>query len=116
MLRIVRFAVPLVVFGGVLGAFGLAKNARGEARAEARHPVHLLKTKSGITFQQTFDGKKLHAVVQSAQGNVPLRNGQYKLTNGGEIKVQDGIIVWDAFGVVEKVSKGAPNAIVDDVG
>jgi hypothetical protein len=54
-------------------------------------------TGDGTSFQTKFDGKNF---------TVPLKDGTYKLVdNGGQIKVQGGRVVWDAFGVVKNFNK-----------
>ena len=112
MLQFRKFAVPLVVAGAVLAVAGVTVS-RGAA---PNYPVWTLTTREGTKVLQTFDGRHFHALVPSPRGNVPLKDGEYKLTNGGAIKVRGGRIVWDAFGVVEKFEKRGLASYVDSVG
>ena len=54
---------------------------------------------------QVTGGPRIDAVFDvNAKGfKVDLKNGTYKLDNGGAIRVRGGVVVWDAFGVVEKI-------------
>ena len=97
-----RLVLPGFIVAAIVGLAAIVD----VASAETKYPVHYLTTSAGIHFVQTFDGKVLRAHVETPKGPVPLPDGPHKLTNGGEIKVVQGVIVWDAFGVVEKVKKG----------
>ena len=48
-------------------------------------------------------------IVVRAEGRVFIANapdGNYKLTNGGAIRVRGGKVVWDAFGAVNRLKTG----------
>jgi hypothetical protein len=66
----------------------------------------------GDQVLQLTDGTKIDAVFEKktrsfkaivAQSKGALKDGTYKVTNGGAIRVKDGVIVWDAFGVIERL-------------
>jgi hypothetical protein len=49
--------------------------------------------------------------VSATANGRPLRDGVYKIVGGGSIRVKNGIIVWDAFGVISKLSAGNYQAL-----
>jgi hypothetical protein len=107
--RIGRFIVPLAVAGAVLVVTGLTiesseaqTSALGKVRGEKVVRSFPHKTHDGQTFETRFDGKNFHAVTSSG---APLKDGDYKLDNGGAIKVRGGLVVWDAFGAVDVFKK-----------
>lgn len=56
-------------------------------------------------------GRALYAYVSRRGMRQPLADGAYNLTNGGAIRVSGaGHIVWDAFGVVDRLNRGIPVA------
>jgi hypothetical protein len=61
------------------------------------------QTRSRDQVLTTTDGRKVVAHFDGRGYSVRLRDGQYKTTNGGAIRVQGGKIVWDAFGAIEKL-------------
>ena len=69
-------------------------------------------TTGGTKIEMSYEpgSRKFYAWVQKGKEMVAAADGTYKLTNGGSIRVKTGEIVWDAFGVVEKVNKGMPGA------
>lgn len=79
---------------------GSALQPNALARVPMEKVMHTFphKTHDGQTFETRFDGKNFHAVTASG---APLRDGDYKLDNGGAIKVRGGLVVWDAFGAVD---------------
>ena len=64
--------------------------------------------RQGNQVLQLTDGTKVNAVFdQQGRGfKVQLKDGTYKLSNGGVVRVQGGRIVWDAFGAIEKLRRG----------
>ncbi len=72
-------------------------------------------TRAGPQVLQLTDGTKVNAIFNqgSRSFSVALKDGTYKLSNGGAIRVQGGKIVWDAFGAIDKLRRGAaaPNPI-----
>lgn len=69
-------------------------------------------TTVGTKIRMSYEpgSRRFYAWVQRGKLMVPAADGTYKLTNGGAIRVKAGEIVWDAFGVVEKVNAGIPGA------
>ncbi|MBV9993714.1 MAG: hypothetical protein JO127_00745 [Caulobacteraceae bacterium] len=68
-------------------------------------------TTAGLAVNVAYEPqtRALYAFTTARGGRpAPLADGTYRLTNGGAIRVQEGRIVWDAFGVVDKLAKGAP--------
>ena len=70
--------------------------------APAALPTPSLQTQSlsltnGTTFNAVFDRN-------TSSFKVDLQDGIYKTTNGGAIRVKGGVIVWDAFGVIERLN------------
>lgn len=114
MSQLGKFAVPLAVAGALLAVAAVTVVSSGAATRT--YPVHTLTTSTGTKVLQTFDGKSFHALVRGPRGNVPLKDGEYKLTNGGAIRVKGGRIVWDAFGVVEKFEKRGLASFTDPSG
>ena len=57
---------------------------------------------------QVIGGPRIEAVFDrdAKTFKVDLKNGTYKLDNDGAIRVRGGVVVWDAFGVVDKIKKG----------
>jgi hypothetical protein len=86
-------------------------NPGGNA-AKTAFPTFALASVDGQAITQTFDGKSFHA--RGSGG--PLKDGDYKLANGGAIKVRGGIIVWDAFGVVAKLKRTGIASDLDPTG
>src|SRR2546426_736232 len=83
---------------------GLAQPpAPGASRPTAVQP---LKTAEGWWLAAEVHGDQILAFINTPQGRVLLADGQYKLANGGAIRVKDGRVVWDQFGIVEKFNQG----------
>jgi hypothetical protein len=115
-LVLVREATPLIVVAAFLVAATLASgfsNATGSQSAPAdaikRFNRQTLQTVRGVTIHQVFDPVS-RTVSASANGR-PLKDGVYKIVNGGSIRVKGGIIVWDAFGVISKLNSGDYQAL-----
>ena len=114
MSRIVKFAVPTMVACALIGVTAIALV---DSKAEQRkYPERALSLADGTKAVQTFDGRNVKVHVPQARGAMPLKDGDYKLTNGGAFKVQGGRVVWDAFGVIEKLRKGGLTHIPDPIG
>jgi hypothetical protein len=115
--RVRRFTVALAAASAVLVVTGLtirsseaqpsaltrqgsAVQPGAAARVRMERVIHTFphKTHDGQAFETRFDGKNFHAVTA---GGTPLKDGDYKLDNGGAIKVRGGLVVWDAFGAVD---------------
>ncbi|MBX9776750.1 MAG: hypothetical protein K2Y71_20420 [Xanthobacteraceae bacterium] len=62
-------------------------------------PNQALAITGGNTINAVFDSK-------ARAFKVNLRDGVHKLDNGGAIRVRGGVIVWDAFGAVERLRRG----------
>lgn len=62
-------------------------------------PNQRLAITGGGTVNAVFDNK-------ARTFRVNLRDGVYKTDNGGAIRVRNGLIVWDAFGAVERLKRG----------
>jgi len=78
----------------------------GAPPGQAKPGDQTLKTSDGTQILAKFDGKGYTAFAAKTQA--PLSDGEYKLSNGGAIRVKGGRVVWDAFGVIEKLKgKGA---------
>ena len=77
-----------------------------------------LQGTDGTRILATFDGKDYKAVVvvTGAKKAAPLRDGEYPLANGGAIRVKGGKIIWDGFGVIEKVKRDGSVKIVPMLG
>ena len=71
-----------------------------------RFQTQNLAMSNGTAFNATFDRDR-------NVFKVPLANGTYQLNNGGAIRVRGGVIVWDAFGVIERLK--VPGATAHDV-
>lgn len=71
------------------------------------HKSHTVKTLRGRTIVIRAEGKVFTA-------NAP--DGNYKLTNGGAIRVRGGKVVWDAFGAVQRLKAGSWRGFVDPTG
>jgi hypothetical protein len=56
-----------------------------------------LATANGTAFNAVFDRN-------SSTFKAPLADGTHKLNNGGAIRVRGGVIVWDAFGVIDRLN------------
>src|SRR5687767_4512082 len=62
-----------------------------------------LQLTDGTKIVAVLDENTLRVMAVVVQSKSVLKDGTYKLTNGGAIRVKDGVIVWDAFGAVEKL-------------
>ena len=116
-----RNLTSLVVAWGVLIlVFATAQQSRSAANAEfmvrsANTPV--LAAVDGTKIYQIFDRRRRSVLVFSDEAHrLPLRDGSYRLRNGGAIRVEHGEIVWDAYGVIAKLRAGEINASVDPIG
>jgi len=89
-----------------------ATKSLGRNGGTTSFPVHALATTDGTAITQSFDGKNFHA--RGVGG--PIKDGDYKLTNGGAIRVRGGVIVWDAFGVVQKFKRTGIASFTDPSG
>ena len=80
---------------------------RSPGRLQPR-PYETLVTTTGSRVTSIYNArdKVFSALVTQNGRQVPMRDGTYRLTNGGAIRVRNGIIVWDAFGVIDAVNKG----------
>lgn len=82
------------------------------AQAAPGDPTHgTLTTVSGMPIDVTYTkaDRTLTAFTRLRDGRrIPLADGVYALSNGGAIRVRGGRIVWDAFGVVDKLNRGVP--------
>ena len=103
MSQVRKFAVPLAVAGAVLAVTGITI-VSGDA-AQGTIIVHNLTTTDGTKIITRFDGKDTHARIPGPGGEVPLRDGDHKLTNGGAIKVVGGRVHSDAFGMVNNFNR-----------
>lgn len=99
--RLGKAAVPLIVAGAVVCAAGLA--AVGSEAQPKKIPDQVLLSKDGIKFVARFEGRRVRALVAKGRSTMPPADGVYELTNGGAIKIEGGWIVWDAFGVIERL-------------
>jgi hypothetical protein len=68
-----------------------------------RFQTQSLTMTNGTAFNAVFDRT-------SNSFKVDLKDGTYRTTNGGAIRVRGGVIVWDAFGVIERLRKGQGTA------
>jgi hypothetical protein len=70
--------------------------------APAALPAPSLQTQSLMLT----NGSAINAVFDrnTSSFKVDLQDGTYKTTNGGAIRVKGGVIVWDAFGVIERLN------------
>ena len=101
-LLIASAALLFVAAGTLFGAKG--RPAAKEGATSGEHTVTTLKGK---------------AIVVKAEGRVfraDVADGEYKLTNGGAIRVKGGKVVWDAFGAVERLKKGQWRGYADPTG
>ena len=85
--------------GGLLPAVTPNPNLRDQSLAMS----------NGTAFNATFDRNR-------NVFKVPLANGTYQLNNGGAIRVRGGVIVWDAFGVIERLNRQGPAQDLDPPG
>jgi hypothetical protein len=61
------------------------------------------RSESGDHTVTTTDGKTIHVKTQGRVYTADVADGDYKLTNGGAIRVNGGRVVWDAFGSVRRL-------------
>jgi hypothetical protein len=73
---------------------------------------------SGEQTVTTKNGKTIQVKVEGKSYTTNVADGNYKLTNGGAIRVRGGKIVWDAFGAVKRLQSGRwkPGMFVDPTG
>lgn len=97
-----RIPAQLLIAAGALVVVMMAARDGGDA---ATMGDQVLYTTDGTRIDAVFDGKAMSfkALVAQGSGKVALEDGTYKLDNGGAIRVKDGVIVWDAFGVIDKL-------------
>jgi hypothetical protein len=110
-----RLTVPVLVAGALLGATGIAMSA-GPATEHAQRIEQTLQTPGGNSIVITSEGGAAKAFSVAGNNRTPLRDGTYKLTNGGSIKVRNGKVVWDAFGAIEKMKRGGMLTSSDPIG
>lgn len=65
-----------------------------------------LKTLQGVDVLAVFEGGQVRAYRVTSKGRQPLADGDYKMTNGGAIRVRGGRMIWDQFGAVQKYQRG----------
>ena len=65
-----------------------------------RFQTQSLAMANGTAFNAVFDRN-------SNSFKAPLADGTYQLNNGGAIRVRGGVIVWDAFGVIDRLNAQA---------
>jgi hypothetical protein len=102
----------------VLAAFAVFASATAGAQISHRTLEHFHNTRTGDGSVTVVGGPRLdvayeaqthalYAFTRDREGRpTPLADGQYRLTNGGAIRVANGRIVWDAFGVVDRLDRG----------
>ena len=66
-------------------------------------PNQSLAITGGGTINAVFDSN-------AKTYRVNLKDGVYKTDNGGAIRVRGGVIVWDAFGAVERLRRSGGTA------
>ncbi|MGH2360806.1 MAG: sterol desaturase family protein [bacterium] len=71
-----------------------------------------LKTLQGVDVLAVAEGGKVYAYRLTPKGQQPLKDGDYKLTNGNAIRVRGGRIIWDQSGAVRKYEQGLAMAPV----
>ena len=96
---LIASVASLFVLAGVLNG--------GESQKKPNPRDHTVTTKAGKTVHVTVRGKTYVA---------ELADGTYDLTNGGSIRVKDGVLVWDAFGAVERLRNGTAKEFGDPPG
>jgi hypothetical protein len=113
----VRDLTPLIVAGVFIAAatlasgFGDAKESHddGHSAAVKRFNQRTLHTVDGVTIHQAFNPDS-RTVSVSSHGR-PLKDGAYKIDNGGSIRVTGGRISWDSLGVIARLNSGDSQAL-----
>ncbi len=112
MLKLVK---QVAFFTGVAVLFCLVAEMRGNAQ-EAKSVTGKLTTTKGTEITYTIQGRTVRATVEVNGASRPLANGDYGLTNGGAIKVKNGVIIWDAFGALRRLKANGIAAGGDLIG
>ena len=94
---------PLIATAFVCGLCGMALLPDLANTAPEAWGDQALQLTDGTKIDAFFDEKTRSFTAVVAQSKDALKDGTYKLTNGGAIRVKGGVIVWDAFGAVEKL-------------
>ena len=72
---------------------------------------------SGEHTVTTLGGKKIVITAERTVFTANVPDGTYKLSNGGEIRVKSGRVVWDGFGAVNRLKAGRwKGGYIDPVG
>jgi hypothetical protein len=107
-----RLTVAVIAMGSmVVVGFGVA--AGTDHSAISKFNGRSLRTTDGVTIHQKFSKKygTVSVFTSSGGGRAPLKDGVYKINNGGSIRVKGGKIVWDSFGVISRLSTGDDQAL-----
>jgi hypothetical protein len=101
---VLLFAAAGILYGGEP-----QRKVSKSRQSVSRSGEHTITTKNGKTIQVKVEGRSYTA---------NLADGNYKLTNGGAIRVRGGKVVWDAFGAVKRLKTGRwkPSMLVDPTG
>ncbi len=76
-----------------------------------------LQTTDGVAIVAVHDGGRgYQAFAENAGRRTALEDGTFRLTNGGEIRVQGGRIVWDAKGAIERMQRNGLTLASDPIG
>lgn len=108
-----RFVIPVLIAGALIGTAGIAISASSSPNQNNR-AEQALQTSDGNSIVVVSEGGSAKAFA--GNGRTPLKDGTYKLTNGGTIKVRGGKVVWDAFGAIEKMKRGGMLTSSDPIG
>ena len=110
--HLIGLMTAALVLGAISGAEAQLSSPPAIYNFHTTHPGDgSVTTTTGIRVEVAFEpeARALNAFVQLRDGrHVALADGAYSLTNGGAIRVRGGRIVWDAFGVVDKLQRGIP--------
>jgi hypothetical protein len=96
---------PLMATAFVCGICGMVLLSSLASTAPQRWGDQALQLTDGTKIVAVLDEHTLSFRAVAAQSKSVLKDGTYKLTNVGAIRVKDGVIVWDAFGAVEKLKR-----------
>ncbi|MDZ7842880.1 MAG: sterol desaturase family protein [Gammaproteobacteria bacterium] len=81
-----------------------------------KRDIDVLRGVNGLKLCVYIKDGEFITFTGSLKQRKPVRDGHYKLTNGGAVKVRNSRIVWDAFGVVERYQNGETSIVPPGLG
>jgi len=95
-----------IVTAILCGFAGIALSPHAARTASQQWGDEILYLTDGTKIVAVLNEKTRSFMAVAAKDKSALKAGTYKLTNGGAIVIgEDGVIVWDAFGAVEKLKR-----------